>query len=163
FEIKPWKKAEILWEKCVAEDPQATSAENQGETPHHVKRTGKIVSVKMTDYGVFAPTEKADVPYAFLIAADGQRAVENLLTHGIGVEKWVRDTELEAEQFTVRWEKMAERAFQGHHEMTLDGKWKSRKVTMPAGTFLVRMDQPLARLAFYLLDPRSDDGLFEWN
>jgi len=35
--------------------------------------------------------------------------------------------------------------------------------TFPAGTFLVRTDQPLARLAFYLLEPRSDDGLIDWN
>ena len=27
----------------------------------------------------------------------------------------------------------------------------------------VRMDQPLARLAFYLLEPASDDGLVAWN
>jgi hypothetical protein len=25
------------------------------------------------------------------------------------------------------------------------------------------MDQPLARLAFLLLEPRSDDGLADWN
>jgi hypothetical protein len=25
------------------------------------------------------------------------------------------------------------------------------------------MDQPLARLAFYLLEPASDDGLVAWN
>ena len=25
------------------------------------------------------------------------------------------------------------------------------------------MTQPLARLAFYLLEPRSDDGLVDWN
>jgi hypothetical protein len=25
------------------------------------------------------------------------------------------------------------------------------------------MDQPLARLAFILFDPRSDDGLMAWN
>jgi len=25
------------------------------------------------------------------------------------------------------------------------------------------MDQPLARLAFLLLEPRSDDGLLDWN
>jgi len=25
------------------------------------------------------------------------------------------------------------------------------------------MDQPLARLAFILFDPRSDDGLMTWN
>ena len=34
---------------------------------------------------------------------------------------------------------------------------------MPAGTFRVEMKQPLARLAFYLLEPRSDDGLVDWN
>jgi hypothetical protein len=27
----------------------------------------------------------------------------------------------------------------------------------------VRTNQLLARLAFYLLEPRSDDGLFNWN
>jgi hypothetical protein len=25
------------------------------------------------------------------------------------------------------------------------------------------MRQPLARLAFYLIEPRSDDGLVDWN
>ena len=28
---------------------------------------------------------------------------------------------------------------------------------------MVDMNQPLARLAFYLLEPRSDDGLANWN
>ena len=32
-----------------------------------------------------------------------------------------------------------------------------------AGSLVVPMDQPLARLAFMLLDPRSDDGLMAWN
>jgi hypothetical protein len=35
--------------------------------------------------------------------------------------------------------------------------------TLPAGTLRVDMSQPLARLAFYLLEPRSDDGLVNWN
>ncbi|HJT15986.1 MAG TPA: hypothetical protein VJ853_01285, partial [Thermoanaerobaculia bacterium] len=57
----------------------------------------------------------------------------------------------------------SEHAFQNHNELTLTGKWKSRNATVPAGTYVVRTGQPLGRLAFYLLDPRSDDGLFEWN
>ena len=163
FEIKPWKTTEILWEKCVAADTEATAPENQGETPNHVQRTGQIVPIKMTDYGVFAAKEKDDVPYAFLIDADAQHVIENLLTHGIVIEKLARDSDLEAEQFEIKGAKAEEHAFQGHHEVTVIGKWKSRKVALPAGTFLVRMNQPLARLAFYLLDPRSDDGLFDWN
>ena len=36
-------------------------------------------------------------------------------------------------------------------------------VTRPAGAFEVPMTQPLARLAFYLIEPASDDGLVTWN
>ena len=36
-------------------------------------------------------------------------------------------------------------------------------VDRPAGAWEVRMNQPLARLAFYLLEPTSDDGLVAWN
>ena len=35
--------------------------------------------------------------------------------------------------------------------------------TLPAGTVVVSVDQPLGRLAFMLLEPRSDDGLVNWN
>ena len=31
------------------------------------------------------------------------------------------------------------------------------------GMTVVRVDQPLGRLAFSLLEPRSDDGLLNWN
>jgi hypothetical protein len=36
-------------------------------------------------------------------------------------------------------------------------------VTVPKGAWEVPMTQPLARLAFYLLEPASDDGLVNWN
>jgi hypothetical protein len=79
------------------------------------------------------------------------------------VEKLARDTTLDAEQFAIKGVQRADSAFQGHHETTLVGKWKGGQETFPAGTYVVRMNQPLARLAFYLLEPRSDDGLVEWN
>ena len=161
FEIKPWKDTEILWERCVPADSSA-QPESPGETPH-VRRTGQIVPVKTTDYGIFAATERSDMPFAYLINAAEEKAVANLHTHGIVVEKLQHDMQLDLEQFAIGGAKLAEHPFQGHHEATLTGKWKRRKETVPAGTFLVRMNQPLARLAFYLLEPRSDDGLFNWN
>jgi hypothetical protein len=36
-------------------------------------------------------------------------------------------------------------------------------VTLAPGTVVVAMDQPLARLIFTLLEPRSDDGFVNWN
>jgi hypothetical protein len=57
---------------------------------------------------------------------------------------------------------VTERAFESHQERTVTGEWApaERDVT---GAFRVPMTQPLARLAFYLLEPRSNDGLATWN
>ena len=34
---------------------------------------------------------------------------------------------------------------------------------MMAGTRIIHLDQPLGRLSFTLLEPRSDDGFVNWN
>lgn len=162
FEIKPWKETEILWERSVPADP-GKGAPDPWTEKGMIERTGQIVPIKMTDYGIFSAKERSDVPYAYVIDAAAHNVIVNLRTHGIVVERLTHETQLDAEQFEIREKTNAEKAFQGHHELTLNGKWKSRDLTFPAGTFLVRLNQPLARLAFYLLDPRSDDGLFNWN
>jgi hypothetical protein len=47
---------------------------------------------------------------------------------------------------------------------TLEGEWAAApSVTVPAGAWAVQMNQRLARLAFYLIAPTSDDGLVAWN
>jgi hypothetical protein len=162
FEIKPWKETTILWERSVPSE-QGHGAPDPWTEKGLIQRTGEIVPMRMMDYGIFAPTEKADVPYAYVLGAEAHDAVRTLQTHGIVVERLTGETKLTVEQFVISDAAHAEHEFQKHHELTLTGKWKSRSETFPTGTFLVRMNQPLARLAFYLLEPRSDDGLFNWN
>jgi hypothetical protein len=164
FEIKPWRKnTTILWERSTPAKPgEGIQNPETGNGPRIV-RTGVIVPMKMTDFGIFAPTEKSDVPYAYLIDARATKAVENLRTHGIVVERLNAPAKLRAEQFVIANAQHSAREFQKHRELTLTGAWKSNEVSFDAGTYVVRTNQPLARLAFYLLDPRSDDGLFEWN
>ena len=58
---------------------------------------------------------------------------------------------------------MAAREFQGHRERTLFGRYEQVEVTVPPGTVVVPVNQPLGRLVFSLLEPRSDDGVVTWN
>ena len=51
----------------------------------------------------------------------------------------------------------------GTRSGSLKGSWVAAEGQLPAGTLRVDMSQPLARLAFYLIEPRSDDGLVDWN
>jgi len=163
FELAKFRDGvEILWERCAPAEPGFGAPDP--ETGHGmITRMGEIVPVKMTDFGIFKMTEKADVPFAYVIDPAAKEAIDNLVLHSVVVEWLKQETKLDVERFVISEAKQAEEEFQQHREMTLSGKWKSTSETFAAGTFVVRMNQPLARLAFYLLDPRSDDGLFNWN
>ena len=72
-------------------------------------------------------------------------------------------TVIAAEQFTVTTSSLDEREFEGHQQRSVDGTWEPVDREVPAGTLVVPIDQPLGRLLFALLEPRSDDGIVNWN
>jgi hypothetical protein len=133
-----------------------------GETT--LQRTNERRVERMAEYGIFAPTDTEKVPVAYLVPADLTKVIDLLEAHGARVTRLAADASIEVEQFEIASSESAPRAFQGHRERSLAGAWKSvGGQTIPAGTVLVRMDQPLARVIFTLLEPRSDDGVANWN
>ncbi len=99
-------------------------------------------------------------PIARVLASVADR----LEAHGIKYVRTDKEQALRGERFRIESNSLADREYQGTHKMrTLTGKWEPAEMTLPAGSLVVRMDQPLARLAFLLFDPRSDDGLMAWN
>lgn len=67
------------------------------------------------------------------------------------------------QEFPVATSTTTAQAFENHQERTVTGAWAPVERTLPAGAYRIAMTQPLARLAFYLLEPRSYDGLVAWN
>jgi hypothetical protein len=57
----------------------------------------------------------------------------------------------------------APKPFQRHQEARLKGTFDKAQLTVQAGSLYIPANQRLARLAFYLLEPESDDGLVTWN
>jgi len=115
FAIKKWKdNVEILWERATQAEPGSGTPDPE-TGKGMIVRSGEIVPVKMTDFGVFEATEKSDVPYAYLVDAGEERAIAILRLHGVIVEQLVRDTTIKASQFTVADAQRAEHEIQGHH------------------------------------------------
>lgn len=82
---------------------------------------------------------------------------------GIRLSRLESDETLPLEQFRIDKTTTKPRPFQNHQERTVEGAYEPVEQALPAGTVVVSMDQPLARLVFLLLEPRSDDGLLDWN
>ena len=125
------------------------------------------VPVSMKDYGIFVATRSLPMPRGWVIPKNnGARlaaALDRLRWHGVKVQEIVGDTQLNVERFTISEMTKAPRPFQGHQEARLKGTYDKAVLTVGAGSVFVPANQPLARLAFYLIEPESDDGLVTWN
>jgi hypothetical protein len=136
----------------------------QGEGRRPQLRPTDRVKVQTVPYFADWEGKKGDrFPYAYLIAVPDRTVIDNLLEHGIIVEKLQEAATLEVEAFKFKEIKAAERPFQGHRLNQVKGEFAVEKKEFPAGTYLVATSQPLGRLAAYLLEPESDDGLLVWN
>ena len=117
----------------------------------------------MADYTTFTGVEPERVPSAYFLPPSLTAAVDRLRAHGIVLTPLAKPATLAVEEFRIDSSTAAAAAFQDHNERTLTGAWIPADRELPAGTLRVDLTQPLARLAFYLIEPRSDDGLVDWN
>jgi hypothetical protein len=117
----------------------------------------------LPEYGTFVASESEKVPPAYLIPATLDHVVDLLDAHGIHFATLARETSIEVEEFEIASTEVAPRAFQNHRERSVTGTYHRITRAIAAGTIVVPMNQPLARLAFTLLEPRSDDGVVNWN
>ena len=132
-------------------------------------QTGEIIlrrqevskPVLMHEFGTFSPTEVEVAPAVYYILPDAESAIERLRAHGVET-RMAPVGEVQVEHFIVDSTTTADRACQGRNERVVFGAWQSVTRALPPGTVAVFVDQPLGRLAFTLLEPRSDDGFANW-
>jgi hypothetical protein len=126
------------------------------------RRKDVVKPEQMVDMMWFEPATSETAPSAYYVPATATKAIELLKAHGIQM-KAVAQPVKGVEQFAIDTN-TAGQTFEGHAMRKVEGKWQAAAdVTVPKGAWEVPMTQPLARLAFYLIEPASDDGLVNWN
>ena len=116
---------------------------------------------KMTDMMWFEPATSEVVPAAYYVPADATKAIDLLKAQGVQMRE--APVPAGAESFTISANASGQ-TFEGHTMRRLEGQWGAKAEVKAGARYLeVSTAQPLGRLAFYLLEPASDDGLVAWN
>ena len=126
-------------------------------------RTEMAVPERMLNYTTFKGVEPERVAAIYYLPGALTAAIDRLEAHGIVVKRLKSAATVAVEEFRIDGSSTSPTPFQNHNERTLTGAWIPARRTLAAGTVTVAMSQPRGRLAFYLLEPRSDDGLANWN
>jgi hypothetical protein len=127
-------------------------------------RTGKVSTFNDVIYHAnFEATMESTIPNGYIIPAEFSALAENLILHGIKVEKLTKSQNFKGELFQIEKFEIAKQAFQGHAMAQAEGNFIAASRSFKKGDYKVEMNQPLANLIFYLLEPQSDDGFLTWN
>jgi len=127
-------------------------------------RSSEIVEIKgVQNFNAFEAVKSATVPVAYVFPAELESLAAKLDQHGIDVSRLQRSQEFKGESFRVT--EIAKQNFEqnNHRNSRLLGSFESQSKTFSTGDYYVPMDNRLANLIFYLLEPEADDGLAYWN
>lgn len=127
-------------------------------------RSGKIIDVpNVENLSKFDATVSTTLPRGYFLPKSMKPIVDHLRKQGIEVTELKERKRATGEVFMVEKLTNARRKFEGHFMTTLEGSYVAKTRTFKKGDFWVDMAQPLTNLAFYTLEPQSDDGLATWN
>lgn len=127
------------------------------------RRADVVIPETMAEETTFTATLRGRVPAAYYVPAGQKTAIERLRAHGIVLEPVQQPIAASALEVFTLTSSTTGQAFENHEERTLEGSWGTASTDIAAGDWRVPMTQPAARLAMYLLEPRSSDGLVTWN
>lgn len=154
--VRSAEPVEILMGEVVAEKNPYTGALMRRRL--EVRRPEK-----MYEYTSFEPAESTRAPRAYLVPPSLRLVIDRLEAHGIRATPLKDAASVRVERFRIESSTVEAREYQGHRARTLAGRWEEAEQSVPAGTLVVPVDQPLGRLAVMLLEPRCNDSLAAWN
>ncbi len=103
-------------------------------------------------------------PLAYLVPPQWADVIERLELHNLRIERLTSAQSVMVETYRLTQPKWAPGAFESRIMLR---DFKLEKITgvreFPAGSALVRLQQPAARVAIHLLEPNAPDSLVHWG
>lgn len=112
----------------------------------------------------FAVTRSIELPAAYLVPAQWTAVIDRLRWHDIRFEVVETAREVSAQVYRFSDVEFSPRPVEGRQLVSaFELAIASERSDVPAGSVLVRLDQPKANLAVHLLEPEAPDSLLYWG
>jgi hypothetical protein len=104
------------------------------------------------------------LPVAYIVPAEWEGIIEKLRLHGVRLIPLTQEQTIPVRSYRFSKPIWQSNPFEGHHPLTsFDLEEFSEERTLPAGSVIVPVQQPLGRIIPHLLEPRGDGSLAWWG
>jgi hypothetical protein len=125
--------------------------------------TGEPLDVRLPNYRNFIVADSVTAPYAWIIPPEWRDIAERLELHGVEIGRLEEAKKLEATTYRLENAEFASAPYEGRHTVEYDVVSTTETTTAPAGSFVVRAEQPTLRLLLYALEPASEESFARWG
>ncbi len=125
--------------------------------------TGEPYEIDVPLFDETVVTDSVSIPLAYLIPEEWKFIPEIMKLHGVKMQVLVAPVTATVESYmfsNIRWN---DAPYEGRQMATFKVNTITESRTYPAGTVLIPMNQRAAKVAMYLLEPRSPDSFAAWG
>ena len=116
------------------------------------------LDMKVSDALLPIATLKRERPVAYILTPDCKKEAEKMEILGIRVTKTKNPMILSVERYVISSYDEAKIEWEGIYPVNVQSKLSAARITFPAGSFVVKLDQKNANYAVILLEPESENG-----
>lgn len=120
--------------------------------------TGRVLDLMVPFADSAVPVVSRVRPVGYAILPHREDLASHLTRHGVIVERLLEPAEVRAETLRVDSVHVETAWFEGYLPRTVWSTAVPGTSTLPAGSWIVRADQPRAAVAFHLLEPEDEDS-----
>ena len=102
-------------------------------------------------------------PLAYVVPAAWTEVIDRLRAHGLALARLEEPVTDEFETYRLENPRWSSGPFEGRHPATFTACAVVERRTLPKGSIVVRLGQPLAKVAVHLLEPAAPDSFASWG
>lgn len=111
----------------------------------------------------YEPTASVRLPEAYLLMPQWEKVVELLDLHDIRYTRLTESQSIEVETYRYTKATFSPQQSEGRIPVTAEYATQTETLVYPAGSLLIDMNQPSARIAAWLLEPSAPGSLTYWG
>jgi hypothetical protein len=135
-----------------------------------VQYTHEPVTITVPRQTTLRATLEARIPAAYIVPAQWTEVIARLELHGLRLKRLTKPWSGEVETYRCATPQWQTQPFEGHHVAAWSKAEKTpactpvrERMSFPAGSVVVPMEQRAARIAMQWLEPQGPDSALQWG